>query len=285
MKPELVYRDICRGYSELAWDGPVFVKHIDLLEESVLQEIYNSALQKALNLGAKSESQIIKELISAGSWTAMKETSIKSCETDIAQLEGSKRKICDIIQINGIYNAIEELKKKRLDLLEERHDLIKNSAEAFALGQMCEQKIIFTCFDDVNFVNKKFNDDFEYLESHKSNNLYNLYYELMGNFGGDGLKQLTINDFFWPLFTLSENIADFFRQPLYKLTINQANLLRYASNYSKVTSEIGDIPEEFAGNADKMVMYWYWKKNGGERAKDDQKETTNKLRNMFNSRK
>ncbi len=285
MKLELIYRDICRGYSELLLPEKVFVKHLNTLEESSLQEVYDTALQKAKDLGALPESEIVKKLIQEGKWTDAKERSIKSCELDMAQLESSKKKIQDYHQIHGVYNAIEELRGKRLGLLEERYSLIKNSAEGFAANTMREQQMLMTCFKDLEFTEKKFNEEFEYFDAYKTNDLYNSYYTLMSYFGGDYLKKLTINTFFWPLFTLSENPFDFFGIPLYKLTTNQGNLLRYGNNYAKVASETGDLPAEFEGNPDKIVMYWYWKRNGGDQAKDEQQATANKFRQVLNSRK
>jgi hypothetical protein len=265
-----IYHDICRGYSEITWEGPIFIKHLDLMDQSKLQDVYDQALRKAKDSGARTENDIVKDLMANGKWPRLKEKSIKSCDEDIAQLELSKRKIKHLDQINGIYNAIEELKQKRIDLLTEKYSLIENSAEGFANYAQKEAQIAATCFRDVNFTNPAFGEDFEYLDKQSFNNLYNAYSSK--DCSGEELKKLCIDPAFWTLFTLTENPYYFFGVPLYKLTINQAALLRYASNYCKIVSEISDLPEQFEGNPDKMVMYWYFKRNGGDEESHDDLE-------------
>ena len=285
MNPEIIYRDICRGYSEINWNGPIFIKHLDIVEQNSLVEVYDKALQDATTkLGRRLEADLTQELIQEGKWTALKEKSIKSCDEDIGELERSKKKISHASQIDSIYKAIEEFKDKKLQLLIEKYSHLTDTAESYASNISREHQILISCYKDKSFTELCFIDDFEYLDNFGT--LFQKYYAL--DFSGDMLKKISISPFFWTLFTLSENFYDFFSIPFYKLTHNQANLLKYAQTYAKVASECGDLPKEYEGNAEKMIMWFFLRRNGGtsvEEEKEQQQQTSNKFRSLLESKR
>lgn len=261
MKPEIVYRDICRGYSE-DQEAPAYFKHLSVLETNSLADIYDKYLERSKTLKLKSEKELTEELISEGKWTRLKETSIKSCEEDISRLEISKRKIDHESAIDSIYDAIQEYKDKRISLLTEKYNHIQVSAESYANTAAREHQLFISCFKDRELKTSYFIEEFEYCDFSGLN-----YYN--NEINTDDIKKLCISNFFVNIFMLSENLYNFFGVPLVQLTQHQINLLKYAQTYAKVASEVQDMPEKYEGNPDKMLMWFYLMRNqGGTFAQD-----------------
>lgn len=283
MKPELLYRDICRGFSEIQWRGIVYVKHLDVVEFNSLSEVYDAALERAKGLGCKTEATLTQEAIERGEWTALKERSIKSYDEDIALIEASKKKILHKDQINSIYDSVLELQKKKMELLIEKYAFLNNSVEAYANHALREQQIFLSCYKDAACNIKYFEEDFEYFKELPE---FAAQYAA-SDLTNESLKKICIAPFFWTLFNLSEQPYNFFGIPLCKLTNNQASLLKYAQTYAKVASECTDLPPEFEGNCDKMLMWFFLRRNGGmsdEEEKQEQQKTANKFRAALNTK-
>jgi hypothetical protein len=68
--------------------------------------------------------------------------------------------------------------------------------------------------------------------------------------------------------------------------MNQISLLRYAKTFSKVAEDAADYPKEFEGEADKILMWYYVRQNGGvskEEEKGEQDKITAKMRATINN--
>jgi hypothetical protein len=279
-----IYRDICRGYSEVSWSGPVFVRHLDTIEmNEVLNKIEDYKNHAIVNLGLKTEDQLTKELIESGDWPVLKERSIKSCDEDIENLELSKKSINNEGQINDIYDAIEEYKEKKRSLLTEKYSMIKMSAELYAHKLGREYMAEISCYRDRGFTQPIGSLEYENTE-HLLNSLLSI------DVSSDKLKEIAIQPFFFSLFTLSEDIYNFFGKPLYSLTYNQVNLLRCAKTYAQIAYETSDVPDKYASVPDKLIMWHILKKNSGtteESAKQKGDELETKLKqtlSQFGSR-
>lgn len=272
MTPEILYRDICRGFSEINWNGPVFIKHPDTFDANELSAVYDEALIRAKTLGLKTEAELTQELILAGKWTRLKEKSISSCDEDIAQMELSKKKIVAQSQIDQIYDAILELKKKKSDLLNAKYAYFTVSAESYANMAYRDRQMFLTSFRDKALTKPAFDEEFEYIENF--NELSSLFYVF--DFGADNIKKICVSHFFSNLFNISTNLYDFFGKPLWTLTQNQSNLIRYAQTYAKVAHEINDLPPEYEGNADKILMWYFLRQNAGSTG-DQEKQAQDAL--------
>lgn len=262
-----IYRDICRGYSEINWNGPVFVRHLDTLEmNDVTDKIEEYKLYGIQNLGLKSEDDLTAELIKSGKWPALKEKSIKSCDEDIDNLEVSKKNIKNEGQIDDIYDAIIEYREKKSKLIQEKYSLMPLSAELYAHKLGREYMAELSCFRDKEFTAPVGPLEYEDSAEKLLNSLFSI------DITADQLKEICIQPFFWSVFTMSEDISRFFGKPLYSLTYHQVNLLRCGKNYAQIAYETSDAPEKYAKIPDKLVMWNILKKNGGVTEEDAKRE-------------
>lgn len=271
------YRDICRGYSEINWNGPLFIKHPTPLEHFSLMEHYSVLLEKARSLEIISEAQATEDLIREDKWTRLKENSMNAVEEKIAGLEDQKKTISHESQIDGIYDAIQEYKDYKLALMKEKNLLLPTTAEQYAGKLLREYFIENTCFRD-----KKFEKPIESIEYSDVDDLIINYSN--SDISPDLFKEICIQTFFWPLFTLSEDPSRFFDKPLTGLSYNQVYLLRCAGTYAKVASETSDVPDRYATIPEKLFMWYMLKRNNGktfETDKSEEDEVQAKIRMAF----
>lgn len=281
MKPELLYSEICQGYSEIEWNGRCFIKHLTPVEQNSLQKYYDEAYQRALSLGAKTEKEVTHDLIRDGKWSAAQEIAIENHEKDIERLELSKSKIKSLQQIDSIYDLLQYSRGKRIELLTEKSNLISSTAEIYADKELRSRQMIVSCFRDVEFKSRIFEDSsFDYINEISFATLSNSFFSKIYDINADSLKELCVSKFFYNLFSLAEKSFDFFQIPVFKLTGFQVNLLKYAETFSKIATEISDF-KGYDENADKMLMYWYYVKNGGEEEDSKKEQNVSKFRSQI----
>lgn len=280
MKVENIYADICKGYFELDYRGRCYAKHLTPVEQNELQEFYNKSVEVGLSLGCLGEKQIVQNLIKDNLWTLAEERAIESYDNNIAQLEKSKSKIKSIQQIDSIYDSIENYKSKKIELLTKKYSLIKNSAEQYAEYEMKNKQLRISLFRDERFSIPVFSSDeeFEYADGPEFADLYSSFYDNYYSISSDSLKLLCVSPFFVNLFSIAGNLFNFFQIPVYKLTHFQTLLLKYAETFCKVVQESPDIPDEYLKIPDKILMYFYYIKNGGLEEENKQQDSINKMR-------
>ncbi len=260
MKSEILYKEICQGYSER---NDIFVKHLTPIELSEIQEVYDEGLKRAVDLGALPEAEIIKTLMREGVWSEDKEFEIRQLETSLDQLELSKKRIKSISEIDPLYDSIQQTKADLLTLFVERQHLTSSCAEIYAFNRMREKQSLVSCYQDRELT-KPVNDE-------------DLQVDL--NINVDDLKKLCISSVFSSLWSLSDQPFNFFSIPIVKLTQNQVNLLRLAGTYSMAANRYS-YPVRFTGIADKILMHYLARENGAlseEEEKIQQKSSTSNL--------
>lgn len=271
MKFNNVLLDICRGYSTFVFDGrAIVIRHLSVIDSLGLSELYKTSIEDFVKKGKKLEADLIKDLISSKVWDASKETALTNLNEDIATLERKKRRIKEEIQIDGLYDSIEFLAKKRQKLIVERNSLLHNTAEAYANKYCLNYQLINFCFVDNSFKEFAFTEDYlEYLEN---------YYELIGLFlekntsiSFDSLKNLCVSPFFRNIFSFSKS-ENFFGKPTMDMTYPQLELLSCANCFSRAAIEHGDYPEEYAEFPEKILMWAIFRRNGGISIKEKQEK-------------
>lgn len=280
MKSESIYADICKGYFELSYGGRCYVKHLTPVEQNALQEFYNESIERGVSLGCKRESEIVDSLIREGKWSLAEERAIKSYDDNIAQLEKSKPKIKSLQQIDSIYDSIENYRSKKIDLLTKKYSLIYNSAEQYAETEFKNKQMVATLFRDLQFSIPVFSsqEEFDYSDGAEFRKLCADYFEKTYAIGSDALKLLCVSPFFVNLFSIAGQPFNFFQIPVYKLTHFQVSLLKYAETFCKVVQESPNIPDEYLEIPDKILMYFYYIRNGGLEEENKQQDSINKMR-------
>lgn len=262
MNVNTILLDICRGYSVFSFLGKdIFVKHPSIIDNLLISENYKSYVKEFVKKGKVTEKDHIKILIEQNLWSKDKEKSISTLSEDIDTMERKKRFIKEEIQIDGIYESILFLNKKRQNLISERNCLLTNTAESFAYKECINYQLLNFCFLDDKFNEKAFvKDDLDYLESYYE--LVNLFIETINSVSFDSLKYLCVSPYFRKIFSSSKS-DNFFSKATMDLTYPQLELLNCANCFSRAASEHHDYPESYDNYPDKILMWAIFRKNGG----------------------
>ncbi len=280
---EQAFADICRGYSIFTINNTdYYVKHSNFIEQSIIDKKIQYEINQAVELGLKKESDIIQDLIKSNKWPASHEKKLSSYLDDIKNLDSTKRNIKDRMEINPLYDAIEELKSDYSALYNKRAALIKNPAESLGFINSHQFIISQSVYTSKELSERMFSekslegmndDEFEEVAFNVINITNGISYEI--------IKKICIEPFFYGIYGISENPFFIFGIPFVQLTINQGNLLKLARTYSKVISEMDDVPDEFLDNPEKILMWYYLKQNGGVVTKEEIKEEENAIRKLL----
>lgn len=277
---EQIYSEICQGYSE---NKSFRARHLSFVEESKLKKHYFVSLDKYLSLGCKSEDSILDDLIRQNKWSLSKESHMKILRNQLEGLERSKSKIKSFDQIDPLYDNIEEIKKDIREISMERYSLLSESAEVKAESRLRFYTMAASILTFENGGYKEIKEDFlDSLSDREFLEIESFYLIKMHNLTYENIKKICIDPFFYSSFTISDKPFDFFRKPLVELTTFQVTLLRIGETFSKVANEVPDLPKEYEGNPDKMLMFWYAVRNGAKEIEQKQKTQVLDVKNLFN---
>lgn len=270
---------ICEGFAE---GDKIKIKHLSFAEETKIKKYYKKGFDLGLSQHLKPESEIIDEEINSGRWSLSREVYLKNLKKQINEVEESKRKIKTFDVIDDIYENLQNLKSKLYKELEDRRNLLKDSAETFANNyynfyHICNS--VYLWDGDWRLVTE---DYLDYCDSDEYYTVQNFFYKKLADLSIENIKKICINSFFYNGFHLSDKTFDYFLKPIYKLTNAQITLLRFAQTFSKIIVEINDLPEDYSNIPDKILMYWYAIQNGAREKESKRDSTESKLKEMFN---
>lgn len=257
MSLDEIYLDICNGYSVV--NGVKF-NHLSFIDKAKLSSKYNEILSWAIESGMRNESDIINDLHRNGKWSISKANHIKSIENKIKSLENSKPKIKTEAQIDSIYENLQILRKELSECLEEKFSFLLESAESFANARLR--------FYSVQLSTGITEEELDYNEKYKT--IDRVFSLKMSNFSRETIKQICIEPFFYNIYLLQNSPVDFFGKPLIQLSTFQNEMLLLGKTYAKIISELNNIPEKYEKCPERLLMYWYYVQNDGE--KEDQKK-------------
>lgn len=282
MKNDSVFLDICRGYSTFDFLGrEIYVKHPSVLDFCEFTNLYERGISKFAKQGKQLEKDIISSIIRQGKWSSAKEQSISSLYEDIVSMEKKKREINNELQIDGIYDAISSLIKKRSSLLEERSVFLENSAESSSYKENLNHQLHSLCYTDSTFSNQAFSkEDLDYMEEYYL--LLGLFIKSTNTYSDESIKKLCVSTFFKNLYSLSSNLYNLFGKPIVSLTHPQVILLSYSENFCKAAIDYNDYPDEYLECPDKIIMWAFFRRNGGVTVEErERKERLEMLQNSI----
>lgn len=278
---ESIYSSICDGYSINENNSLKYI-HPTPIDEARCKSIYKKEYDWAISTGLKPEKDIISDLIGNGKWSHAKELMANDLRKKISGLERSKSNIKDFAAIDPIYDDIKRFQSQLNDLLVEKYNLIENSAEQFAENKVRFKSICQSVLINENGNWGKISEEYlDYVNRSKYNEIE--FFFRMENYkiSIDSIKNICVKPFFYSIFNLSDNEFNFFGKPIVYLTTFQTNLLQIGRTFAKIATEVIDLPEEYDGNPDKMLMYWYATKNGAAERAKEQENTSSKITDIF----
>lgn len=253
-----VYRQIATGSSPLTFDGKgLFVKHMSLDEEVVLEEYYNLLLQNFAKDGLLSEAERMEELKKEGEWSDEEDKKIRKTEEFLAGLKKTRLKMIVPWQINQVAKEITETEEKISSMRGKKFSLIGYTREMAASNRREEYLMLITLFKDQSLKERAFDaDDWEYFEQKDIARMSKAYSEVIDQFSIDNLKKICLsNSFFQTASIMGDDYWRIFNvQPL-QFTIFQEQILAMFSRAKSIFKNVPDIPEECYTDYDKLVEF------------------------------
>lgn len=254
-----VYSEIVRGHSSFKIkDQTIYIKHLDLVSQSPIDEVYDKHYNKAIEKGVPSLKDRLNFLNEQEQWTNEDESKMKDAEAFIRGLKASKKNLYLKSQLDSQNQLIEEEEKKYFAKFSEKHGLVGTVAENYANKKLNEAYLLYSTYKDdacsrLYFSEEEYDDldmkDFALVESG--------YQQCLSKFNEQNLKKVALASFFQNIYMLAgDSMIDFFGKAAAQLTFYQVELLSYGSFFKAILSGQHKPPEELMDDPDKLID-WY----------------------------
>ncbi len=261
-----IFKDICAGFSVIETVfGKAYVKHINFIEQSYIEENRKKHLEYAKKNGLPTVQEALANLEEEGFWTKADESKINQEEVFIRKLQDQKKTTYLKSQIDAFNSQIEESIKKLNKLKNTRNSYLGNTCENYADQKNTEDFLKFTLYTSPSLTDKKFSDEeFDEILVSDLGDIIEQYNEVNRKFTDLNIQKTVLQDFFSYYISFSEDPIHFFGLPVTKLTFNQLRTLIYARYFKNIFMQNDNMPEEYRRDPEKIFDYV----NANEKAKE-----------------
>lgn len=267
-----LFSDICKGYTLFRYKSEdVYIKHLNSIEHEEIDEFKERYFENLKSEGLPTRADKIKSLKDSGA--------IDIAEIDV-QLEEIKAKIEEQKLIKSKLHLKSKARECQvaIDKLKDEYNTIYHKKELF-LSDTCEylaEKEVNTIYLKLSlFKDKDFSaplwgdEDFDHVETSEIYNISETYTDETKYLGEEFIKTLALSDFGMNYWRISEcNAFYLFNKPISQFTNFQLRLCSWFKTFSFILENCKNIPEECAGNPDKLLDYYNLSKNAKEVIKD-----------------
>lgn len=255
----IIYQEIIQGAS-FSESIQLYIKHLTELENIDILRKKRDFLEYFQKKGLPNETQKMKDLLEQGQWTKEQEDLIVDIRYLISDNEKNLKTLIPQ-QRPPIEKIVTEKKLELSKLLEEKKDLIGETADVFAERECYNYLIYLSIFKDREVKDKFFKsyneiDDLEYEDLSR----YIIALEnTLGKFRENTIKKIAILPTFLNVFSYAkEDISKFYSKPLLTLTSYQLLLTSMGARNLTIRGESGGEPPDMIGDVslDKVVD-WY----------------------------
>ena len=259
-KLKSLYVDVIRGFSisKTKQFGDLYIKHLDMVSSSSIDEKQNSFFKKAKDQGVPTREDQLKYLNKEGLWTEAEEEKLRDQHSILSGLRTSKSKVFLQSQIEYFKKEIEKEEKVLTELIEKREELMGYTAESYSSKKVNEFYIYTALYKNQNLDEKYFTEEeFDYIDFEKLGDLIKNYNDATRYFNSINLKRVALSPFFLNYFYLcDDNPQIFYGNPVVKLSYHQVELFGYARHFKHLMSELkSKPPEDYYDDPDKLIEY------------------------------
>lgn len=239
----------------------VYIKHRGLGDDLITDTFYVNELERLKKTGIFSEKEKLEYLIKNGLWDQKKEDQIRDTEIVIADLYKNKSKVFKFSDIDFFKNEIKNNEIFLRKILNERAELIGQSAEYLAKRTTDFLLIKNSFFRDLELKTKLYGDEeFESLSEEESGELFRIYNKFQNDLSDLNIQKIVLQGFFTEVFYLcSDNIFNFFNVAAAKLNYLQSKLLSYGSYFKNILAE-NVVPEDIKDSPLDIIDWYHGKK-------------------------
>jgi hypothetical protein len=266
-KLRLAFAEICLGYSRIDYKGSlVYIKHFSHFDQVQIEADRERFLQIAKNKRIPTFDEKIEWLIKQELWSKKEDNKIRDLEGYLTGLKKSRANAFIKAQIDEWDKQINQAQNELNEILYKKNCLIGLTAEKYAEQKMEGSHIQGAFFKDNSLKEFLFyQDQYKRLDDEEVEELISIYIEHIKLFSHNSLRKISIAPFFTNYFYLSEDYSKFFAKPLYELTYNQVNLIKYGNYFKSILMTVGDsISEEIRNDPDKLEEWANRSKNAKE---------------------
>lgn len=260
---------ILKGYSikEFGSLGKVFVKHLTLMDHSLIDINYSEFLSRAVKKQIPTKDEKKDFLIKEGSWSQKDEDKLNEIKEKISQKEKTRSQLHLPSQKDRITRDIKFLKKDLDKLNNQLEELIGYTAESYAAAKANELICYYSLFQDEKFKVKPISkEDFYELEFIEFNTIIDSISSLQLEFTSKSIKHLALNPIFFNAFSISsDNPMSFYGKPVCDLSIYQTDLFAYGKIFKNILSD-PEVPDDIKNDPEALIN---WKQGSVSDGKSD----------------
>lgn len=230
-----------------------------------LEDVYDKYYKDAESRGIPKEKDMTDFLIEEGLWKREDEDELDRTLDYIKRLEDSKKHLLLKKEIDKKNKEIKSEQAKYYEKVAQKDDMLGGTCEKYARERTNDYYVVKSFFKDESLKERFFSEE-EYGEMFASEvrEISHVYNTLLESFTEQNIKNLVVQEFYYPYFPFSEDVMQFFGVPAVKLTRYQINLIIYTRVIKNVLERHDNIPEEVRKDPDKLMDY----SNISEKAKE-----------------
>jgi hypothetical protein len=258
-----VFTDIINGYSTTEINGKkVFVKHFNVVDDTIVEYYKDLKYQEGLERGLKREEDQIKFLLEKGLWTEDNETELIQFQYYLDRLKDDLKVAWLPSQVKSKKEDITNAEIQYYQKLEVKESLIGLSADRYANKQSNNFYIFNSLYKDINFSEKLYQEeDFESLDPEEINFLIHKFNRAIDDLNSDNIKKTACSNIFQNIYALAENNHSFLGKPVCYFTYYQTSLISYGGYYKHILQDMQNVPDEIRNNPDKLEEQYTTSKN------------------------
>lgn len=256
--PRKVYADICRGYSLGEWrKKPVYIKHLTSFEYGEAEDYQNAELERAKSQGIPTREQRGAWLAKNELWSAQQDAELKSRESYIANMRLTRSKLAYESQAEAMTKQINEEQARYNDDVAKRERLYDLTAERVSWNKAQFYYIYLSLYKD-NSLTKRLVTlrDIAEWDDEESVEILDYYYTFIESFSVENIRRISLSPFFLGHFNLcGDDLAAFYRKPLWELTVYQSNLLASGAHFRNLLRNEAFIPPDIRDDPTKIEEF------------------------------
>lgn len=252
-----LFRDICRGYSEIQFQGsPIYIKHFNTHDQVFLDDIYDETYEQAKIKGLPTEEEKITFLIKQGSWSEKKEKEITYTQDYINRLQQSKKSIILKSKIDKQNEQIKKAQEELSEKLNEKRGLLGLTCEQRAENTLNDYYIYYSLFSDKSLDKYQFESPEEFFELEQEYvELVREYNDYISNFSETNIQSVILEDFYYSYFPFCDDTVGFFGKPVANLSHHQLKLIVYTRVFKNILETADNIPDKIKKDPQALLEF------------------------------
>lgn len=241
LKSDAFYRsilaDIVNGYSKIKGESDsddIFVKHESISDNVARDEFYEFYLNRFVQKKIPTDSQIEEMIFTKKLWLKSEEKRMQWLEEEIENLEKTISLYQNENDKNILQKDVDNYQEELIKLKNKKESFFKRTAEKMAQQKTDELYIIKCLYKDSNFKEKYLSEDEYEDEETDLVKLFKAYYDVAYKMSMQNIKILATKDFFQDIFSLAENVYQFYDIKISALTYYQSHLAHYGKIFKTI---------------------------------------------------